>query len=446
MTTVVPPRSTGKNRITEQQRVAHEGLVADLRERVPGRPMPGHFYTDPSVFDADLDLIFGRQWFFATTEAEVAEAGDYVTIDVGTRSIIVIRSDDEVVRAFHNVCRHRGARVLTEPAGFVGNLVCSYHSWTYGTDGALRHAPNLPEGEDPACLGLRKVSIRVIAGLVFLCLAAEPPADIDDFAERLTPYLAPHNLAGAKVASQVDIIESGNWKLVMENNRECYHCDGHPELSASFFPTYGLATQDVPASLRAAHDQFLLAEADLAVRCDELGLPKEVQEDLVEPNVAYRFGREALDGAGESFSLSGRVLVTKSLADLGETRLGRLTIHSQPNIWVHVMSDHAVVFTALPLSPDRTLVRTTWLVNADAVEGTHYQLDDLTYVWTETNTQDSVFVARTHAGVTDPAYLPGPYTAAEYQVDNFLSWYVDRMLEGCGESTGQGEGASEATA
>lgn len=442
MTTIVPPRSTETTGSTDTNLTTREGLVVGLRERVAGRPMPGYFYTARAVFDADLDLIFGKQWFFATTEAEVPEAGDYATIEIGTRSIIVIRGDDEIVRAFHNVCRHRGARVLTEPAGFVGNLVCSYHSWTYGTDGALRHAPNLPENEDPSCLGLRKVAIRVIAGLVFLCLAADPPNDIDDFAQRLTPYLAPHKLGSTKVASQVDIIESGNWKLVMENNRECYHCDGHPELSASFFPTYGLATEDVPDSLRAAHDKFLLAETDLQVRCDELGLPKTVQEDLVGPNVAYRFGREALDGAGESFSLSGRVLVTKPLADLGETRLGRLTIHAQPNMWVHVMSDHAVVFTALPLAPDRTLVRTTWLVNADAVEGTHYQLDDLTYVWTETNTQDSVFVARTQSGVTDPAYLPGPYTAAEYQVDNFLSWYVDRMIEGCGASTR----ASQATA
>ena len=441
MTTTVPPRSP--ETLDAPSRHAQEGLVGGLRSRVPGRPLPGHFYTDPDIFAADLDLIFGRQWFLATSEAEVLAAGDYVTIEIGTRSIIGIRDDDGEVRAFHNVCRHRGSRVLTEPAGFVGNLVCSYHSWTYGTDGALRHAPNLPEGTDTSCLGLRKVAIRVIAGLVYLCLAAEPPTDIDDFAELLTPYLAPHNLATAKVAAQVDIVETGNWKLVMENNRECYHCDGHPELSCSFFPTYGLKDDDVPESLRPAHDRFLLAESDLQMRCAEIGLPEAVLEDLVQPNVGYRIAREALDGAGESFSLSGRVLVTKPLADLGESRLGRLTLHSQPNTWVHVMSDHAVVFNALPLAPDRTLVRTTWLVNADATEGVDYQLDDLTYVWRETNAQDSVFVARTQAGVTDPAYIPGPYTKGEYQVDDFLSWYVSRMLEGFG-ATPAGASGSDA--
>jgi Rieske 2Fe-2S family protein len=210
-------------------------LASQLQQRVPGRPLPGHFYTDPGIFEADLEHVFARQWFFAATEAEVPEPGDYVTLDIGRRSVMVIRDDDGVLRAFHNVCRHRGARILTEQAGFVGNLTCAYHSWTYGTDGRLLHAPGLQA--DPACLALRPVAIRAVAGLVFLCLAAQPPADIEEFAGRLTPYLAPHGLDRAKVAAQVDLEEAGNWKLVMENNRECYHCDGHPELSCSFFPT-----------------------------------------------------------------------------------------------------------------------------------------------------------------------------------------------------------------
>ncbi|MDN5895365.1 MAG: aromatic ring-hydroxylating dioxygenase subunit alpha, partial [Nocardioides sp.] len=409
-----------------------EALRQQLHHRAHGRPLPGHFYTDPDVYAADLDLVFGQQWFLACTEAEVREPGDFVTIDIGHRSIIVIRDDDERINAFHNVCRHRGARVLTEPSGFVGNLRCRYHSWTYSPDGRLLHAPGLPEGTDPACLGLRQVAVRAVDGLVFLCLAVDAPADIDDFAARASDYLAPHGLADAKVAAQVDLVEEANWKLVMENNRECYHCDGHPELSCSFFPTYGLEADQVPERLRPAHERFLAAEADLKWRCDELGLPHATIEDLVAPRLAHRIAREALDGAGESFSLDGRALVTRPLADLGERRLGRLSFHTQPNAWVHVMSDHAVAFTALPIAPDRTLVRTTWLVHADAQEGVDYDLDQLTHVWRETNKQDSAFVALTQAGVSDPAYIPGPYTTSEYQVDDFLSWYVARMLEGLG--------------
>jgi glycine betaine catabolism A len=405
------------------------GLLWDLTERVPGRPLPGHLYTDPGVHDADLRHVFGRHWFLATTEAEVREPGDFVTIDVDKRSIVVIRDDEGQVRAFHNVCRHRGARVLTEPSGFVGNLTCGYHSWTYGTDGRLLHAPGLT-GTDPACLSLRAVAVRAVAGLVYLSLAAVPPTDIDDFAALATPYLEPHGLARAKVAAQVDLEEAGNWKLVMENNRECYHCDGHPELSCSFFPTYGLEAHEVPDRLRPAHDRFVAAEAHLHARSVELGLPDALIEDLVAPDVAHRIAREPLDGAGESFSLTGRAVVRRPLADLGEARLGRLSIHTQPNAWLHVLSDHAVVFQVLPLAVDRTLVRTTWLVNADAVEGVDYDVDELTHVWRETNAQDSAFVALTQAGVADPAYEPGPYTSSEYQVDHFLSWYTAKMLDG----------------
>jgi Rieske 2Fe-2S family protein len=408
-------------------------FASQLRDRVVGRPLPGHFYTDPEIHEIELDLIFGRQWFLVATEAELPESGDYLTVDVGRRSVIVIRDDDDELRAFHNVCRHRGARLLTDARGFVGNVVCSYHSWTYAPDGRLLHAPDLPVGEDPACLGLRPVAIRCVAGLVYLCLATDPPGDIDSFASRLLPYLAPHRLAEAKVAAQIDLVDEANWKLVMENNRECYHCaGGHPELSRSFFPTYGLQEDEVPERLLTDHGRFLRAEADLHERSTALGLPFAVIEDLVKPNLGHRIAREALDGAGESFSMDGRVLVKRPLADLREARLGRLSLHTQPNVWLHVLSDHAVVFHTLPLAVDRTLVRTTWLVHADAEEGRDYDLEELTHVWNRTNVQDSRFVAITQAGVTDPAYIPGPYTVSEYQVDDFLSWYAARMLEGLG--------------
>jgi len=416
-------------------------LADRLAERRRGRPLPGHFYTDPAVHAADLDLVFGRQWFLAATSAELREPGDYVTLDLGPRSVLVVRDDDGGLRAFHNVCRHRGARLLTEPSGFVGNLVCAYHSWTYGTDGRLLHAPGLPEGTDPGCLGLRPVALREVAGLVFLCLADDPPEDMEEFASRATPYLGPHLLDRAKVAAQLDLVEQGNWKLVMENNRECYHCDGHPELSCTFFLTYGLTEEQVPEQLRPVHERYLRAEADLAERCAELGLPVALVEDLESPRVAHRIAREPLDGEGESFSLTGAALVRRPLADLGEPRLGRLSVHVQPNAWAHVMSDHAVVFVALPLAADRTLVRTTWLVHPDAAEGVDYDVDELTHVWRATNSQDSTFVGLAQSGVGDPAYEPGPYTAGEYQVDAFVGWYAARMLEGLGASTEAGGSA-----
>ena len=130
------------------QRLARRAWAEEIGARTAGRPLPGHLYTDPEMHEADLEWIFASQWFLAATAAEMPEPGDYVTLDLGRRSVIVLRDDDGVLRAFHNVCRHRGARLLTEPTGFVGNLVCAYHSWTYGSDGRLLHAPGLPAGTD----------------------------------------------------------------------------------------------------------------------------------------------------------------------------------------------------------------------------------------------------------------------------------------------------------
>lgn len=405
-------------------------LAALVERRGAGYPLESTFYTSPAVFDLDVKAVLARTWLFVATEAELREPGDYVTVDLGPYSVIVLRDDDEVVRALHNVCRHRGARILDDRSGSVGNIVCGYHRWTYATDGSLLHAGDQPAGFDKSCFGLKPVHVRVLAGLVFVCLADEPPADFDEVVATVSPYLLPHQLHRTKVAAQVDLVEEANWKLVMENNRECYHCEGgHPELICTFFPTYGYAEDQIPARLQPAHERYRRAEAALEQACEERRLPYLAVEDLHGRVSGFRVQREPLDGAGESYTLDGRAASRRLLGDLDSPRLGRASLHTQPNAWFHVLADHAVTFSVLPLSADRTLVRTTWLVHEDAVEGTDYDLDTLTHVWRETNEQDSVFCARAQLGVSSPGYEPGPYAPSEYQVDAFTTWYVDRVKE-----------------
>jgi Rieske 2Fe-2S family protein len=401
-----------------------DGLVA---RRPAGQSLEAPFYTAEEFFGLDIEAVFARHWLFVAAEAELPEPGDYVTVNVGPYSVIVVRDDDENVQAFHNVCRHRGARILNEERGSVGNIVCGYHRWTYGVDGTLLHAESQAPGFDPSCFGLRSVHVRTVAGLVFICLDREPPADFDEVAARIEPYIAPHNLARAKVAAQIDIVENGNWKLTMENNRECYHCGGHPELQTSLFPVYGYAAEDVPPVLRPAYERYLKADAEARAAYESLGLPYEAVEELDTRETGFRIQREPLDGAGESFTEDGTAACRRLLADFPTARLGRLGLHMQPNAWFHFMADHAITFSVIPLAPDRTLVRTTWLVHPDAVEGVDYDLDTLTRVWRATNDQDAVFVARAQLGATSPAYLPGPYSPTEYQVEAFINWYVTRL-------------------
>lgn len=425
MSTIAPhPRRTG------DRAGARTDLAALVESRSPGYSLPGPCYTSPEAFEVDIEAVWARSWVFVATEAEVREPGDYVTVDLGPYSVIVVRDDDEVVRAMHNVCRHRGSRVLAQSSGSVGNIVCGYHQWTYATDGSLLHAGDQQPGFDKSCFGLRRVHVRVVAGLVYVSLAAQPPTDFDEVAGTVTPYLLPHQLHRTKVATQVDLVEEANWKIVMENNRECHHCEAaHPELLRTFFPTYGYKDEEIPARLRPAHERYLRAEDELQRACTLRGMPHAEVEELDTRPSGFRIQREALDGAGESYTLDGTAASRRLLGDLDSPRLGRLSLHTQPNAWFHLLADHAVTFAALPLAPDRTLVRATWLVHEDATEGTDYDLDTLTHVWRRTNEQDSVLCARAQQGVSSPAYRPGPYAVSEYQVDALVTWYVDRVRE-----------------
>lgn len=409
------------------------GLAQLVARRAPGRSLEAPFYTSPEVFDLDVAAVFARHWVFVATEPEIPEPGDYVTVDIGPYSVIVLRDDEEQVRAFHNVCRHRGARLLPETSGSVGNLVCGYHQWTYATDGRLLHAGQQSSGFDAGCWSLKQVHVRSVDGLVLVCLAPDPPSDIDDVAGRLRPYLAPHRLARTRVAAREDLVEHANWKLVMENNRECYHCEaGHPELTRTFFPTWGYAEDEIPRRLLPAHERYLGATAELEETCRTRDIPTALIREVSGRPTAFRVDRGPLDAAGESYTRDGRAVCERLLGDLDVRRLGRLSIHLQPNSWFHVVGDHAVTFTALPLAADRTLVRTTWLVHEDAVEGVDYDLATLTDVWHRTNAQDAGLVSRAQAGISDPAYEPGPYSPSESDVDAFVTWYVERLAEELG--------------
>lgn len=410
-------------------RTGQASLAELLERRRVNFSLEAPFYTSPEIFEADMEAVFDRQWVFAASAAEIPEPGDYVTVEYGPRALILVRRDNGDIEALHNVCRHRGARLLTEKTGTTGNIVCGYHFWTYDTDGTLLHATTPGEDFDKACFSLKRAHTRVIAGMVFVCLADDPPKDIDAVAAVIEPYLEPYGLARTKVAFQQDLIEQANWKLAVENNRECYHCDGHPELVCSIFPTFGYDEETLPDYRREAWDREQAAIRELAEKCQRYGLPLDTIEDLDSRVFGFRVEHVPLDGAGESFSATGSRLSNKLVGEIPEFKLGRTGLHVQPNSWFHFLGDHIITFCVFPISADQTLVRTTWHVAEDAVEGVDYDVDALTYVWKQTNLQDRTFVELCQKGASSPAYEQGPYMKSEYMVEAFINWYMQRMRE-----------------
>ncbi|MHB2265860.1 aromatic ring-hydroxylating oxygenase subunit alpha [Aliihoeflea sp. PC F10.4] len=389
-------------------------MLERLKARQPGYSLDRAFYTDPDFFKLDMELIWYRDWLFIGHDCELPKPGSYMTVQVGEYPVVVVRDAKGSIRAFHNTCRHRGSRVCTAAKGTAAKLVCPYHQWTYDLDGRLVFARQMGAEFDASQFGLKPIACEGVAGYLFICLADEP-ADFAPVRAKLEPYLAPHRLTETKVAFESTIIEKGNWKLVWENNRECYHCAGnHPELCKTF-----------PEAPTAVGVQGSKSDPEIVEhwdRCEAAGLPStfEISEDG-----QYRVTRVPLVRDAVSYTMSGKRAVKKNLSDSVSTdRIGALLLYHYPTTWNHVLGDHAVTFRVLPISATETAVTTKWLVHKDAVEGVDYDLAELTHVWTETNDQDRRIVEENAFGITSPAYRPGPYSEEhEGGVMQFVEWY-----------------------
>ncbi|MCW5321288.1 aromatic ring-hydroxylating dioxygenase subunit alpha [Verminephrobacter aporrectodeae subsp. tuberculatae] len=407
---------------------AHTLMVRDLlARRRPGYGLEAPFYLSEELFRADMEHIFGAHWIFVAVEPQIAEAGDYVTIDMGSRSILIVRSDDLQIRAFHNVCRHRGSRLCADRQGVLGNIVCPYHQWSYDLTGKLVHAKHMPDDFDFSDLNLRPVHVRSLLGLIFICLGDAPPQDFEQMATAMTPYLAPHQLQQCKVAAQVDLVENCNWKITMENNRECYHCLAtHPELTVSLYEHGFGYKPDAHNADKLQGFQEILERSH--ARWEAMGLPSAEIDTLDERVTGFRTQRLPLDRCGQSQTLNTEVASKKLLADFVDPALGGLSFWTQPNSWHHFMSDHIISFSVLPITVGKTLVRTTWCVHKDAVEGVDYSVENLTAVWNATNDQDRRLVEESQIGIASGAYEPGPFSPfIEGLLDKFCNWYVQRL-------------------
>ena len=397
-------------------------LLADkLEGRRPAHALDREFYTDADFHRLDLEHVWYREWLFVGHDLDIPNAGDFFTVVIGDYGLVVIRGDDGVVRALHNVCRHRGSVLCEDERGSMRRrIVCPYHQWAYTFDGTLAKARKTEADFVAADHHLATAACETIETMIFVSVAVEPP-DFEPVRAMVQPFLAPFDLANAKVAHTETVVERGNWKLVMENNRECFHCKtAHPELCVTF--------PEAPLHSGGGAGDDLLALERLIDRCEALGLPSRF---TASPDFQYRTMRMNFLGDARSMTMDGTPAVNRRFGDLPEENTGDVLMYHYPSTWNHYSADHALTFRILPVSPTETQLVTTWLVPADAIEGVDYDLANLTSVWRATNAQDTVLVERTQRGVNSPAYRPGPYSPDEEEgVIQFIDWYSATMLNG----------------
>ena len=203
--------------------------------------LPARFYLDPEVFEREKEAIFYRHWHYVGHLSQLERAGDYLTARIADESIFVMRGEDGALRGFYNVCRHR-AHELLEGSGRVDAIVCPYHAWTYRSDGSLRHARNAHKvpGFDHAAFCLPQIRVESFCGFVFVNLDndAEPLASVTEGVEESLREDVPFIDQVRPVESwsfSTSNVMAANWKVVVDNFLECYHCDkAHPDFCDLF--------------------------------------------------------------------------------------------------------------------------------------------------------------------------------------------------------------------
>ncbi len=354
------------------------------------RTLPRAAYWDASFFAREQRAIFWDQWFCAGRAESLDLAGAYRVVDVAGESVIVIRDEAGSLRAHANVCRHRGSRLLCGEGVLRGAIRCPYHGWAYGADGHLMATPFVDANcVPPDAKRLYAVSAEEWGGFIFLRVHPQAStsdslfAQLNGVPERLDRY----PLERLRVARSIRYDVAANWKVILENYNECYHCAGvHPELC-----------KIVPAFKR---------QGGAELNWDE-GIPHR-------------------EGAF-TFTASGTT-VREPFPGLNETER---THHKgeliYPNMMLSLAADHVAAFTLWPHAPDRTTIVCDFLFHPAEIAREGFDPSDAVDFWDLVNRQDWAICENVQSGMRSDFFRYGYYAPMEdYSLD--IRRYVGERL------------------
>jgi Rieske 2Fe-2S family protein len=368
-------------------------VAATRRPLLEAKPLAGRFFVDPEVFDLEMEVLFRRRWLCVGRETDWPEPGRLGTQEVGPESILVVRGKGNGLRAFYNVCRHRGARLVAAGDRDRCDVIrCPYHAWTYGLDGRLLAAPLMDgrDGFDRATVALEEVRLDTWHGFAFVNLRDDAPplaealADVPDLSRHRLGELVPCASHGYEVAA--------NWKLLLENYSECYHCAlVHPELN------------------RISH---YLSGGKQECGPSFSGGPMTLNAGFNTMSTSGRSERPSIDG----------------LARDDESKVFYYAIY--PHLLLSLHRDYVMTHTVWPLAPDRSRILCQWLFPATTAAAPGFDPSDAVDFWDLTNRQDWQVCERSQQGVASRGYRPLHYQAGEGCVHAFDTWYLDSLLAG----------------
>src|SRR5258707_8093651 len=347
------------------------------------------YFVAPEVFVEEQGRIFSKQWVLVGHQSQIKKAGDYFVIEVSGESLIVIRDSKFEIRAFYNVCRHRGTQLKEDGRGHASVIQCPYHAWTYALDGRLIGAPHMDDvpGFAKADYSLHAVNLGLWEGFIFVNLA-DKPTPLEEWFAHLAAKFPHWNLSILRSGKRIAYDVRANWKLIFENYSECYHCPGvHPALSK--LTPYDSAENDL------ADGPFLGGFMPIT--------------------------------KGKSLTMSGNACALP-VGDVNAENHGRVFYYSIfPNMLLSMHPDYVMVHQLWPQSPERTLILCDWFFHPEAFDRSDFHPNDAIEFWDMTNKQDWRVCELSQQGIASRAYQPGPYSLRESIPAAFDREYLRQM-------------------
>ena len=342
------------------------------------KTLPREYYVSDDIFETEQKRIFAKSWNCVGRVSQLEKAGDYFLATIAGESLIVVKDSKGNINALFNVCRHRGTRMCELATGhFLKHIQCSYHAWTYDTEGKLVTAPHMYEAKkfDTQNFSLFKAHVALWEGFIFVNIDIKPKK-FDTVWKPLIGRLSRFNIAQLRVGHKVSYDVAANWKLVFQNYNECLHCPTmHPELSTVL--PYKSGANDL-------------------VKGPFLGGYMEITE----PN--------------ESATMNGKAcgrLVSTAIPESDRRRAYYYSL--MPNMLLSIHPDYVNYYTIHPLSTNTTRVESEWMFPPETIADPNNNIHSAIEFWDVTNRQDWDIVSRNQLGVTSRRYVPGPYSPRE---------------------------------
>jgi Rieske 2Fe-2S family protein len=391
-------------------------IAALVASQPPAHSLHQALYNSEAAYAHDMATVFTRNWVLAGHASQAPNDGDWFLVDIAGESIIVVRGKDGTLKAFANVCRHRGSRICLKPEGHSSVLVCPYHAWSYNLDGSIRGARHMGPEFDKTQYGLKPIAIEVIAGLVFLTLS-DTPLDMTVARDIISRAYGAYGWDTAKVAHRQTYRVTANWKLAVENYLECYHCTpSHPEYSK-------LHALEQPLTQIEGLNQAMEARtAGLGITVPSVD--HRVNSSTGEQSI-FTFRYALYDGV-KTGAEDGKP-VAPLMGQFTDYDGGVTSTHFAPSSFFIAYPDHGVIYRFIPVDAHTSDMELIWLVKGNACEGVDYDLKALTWLWEVTTEADKRITEDNQLGVNSRYYEPGPYAPVEPNAIAWIAWYLKEI-------------------